>query len=92
MTPKRKPGTRITPSALDELKRVPGNQRMTLINAIDNLELRLRPHNSKKLELTDPTRELRRLRLGKWRIIYLITTEIQSSLEFASDHPTIIKI
>ncbi len=76
MTPKRKPATRLTSAAFAELRRVPGNQRMALITAIDNLEKNLRPHISKELEMDDTTREVRRLRLGKWRIIYLIYDEI----------------
>ena len=72
MTPKRKPATHLTPTALEDLKRVSGNQRAALIAAIDDLQQRPRPHSSKKLSLPNDVRELRRLRLGKWRIVYLI--------------------
>ena len=75
MTPKRKPAAHLTPAALNDLRRVPGNQRATLITAIDDLQRRPRPHISKKLSLPNDTRELRRLRLGKWRIIYLLLDE-----------------
>ncbi len=43
-----------------------------MIEAIDGLLKELRPNNSKRLDLEDETREVRRIRLGKWRIIYLI--------------------
>ena len=75
MTPKRKPAAHLTPAALNDLRHVPGNQRAALITAIDDLQQRPRPHISKKLSLPSDTRELRRLRLGKWRIIYLLLDE-----------------
>jgi mRNA-degrading endonuclease RelE of RelBE toxin-antitoxin system len=72
MTPKRKHAVRLTEIAYTDLSRLPGNIRRQMIIAIDNLENKLRPHNSKRLSLQNENREIRRLRLGKWRIIYLI--------------------
>jgi mRNA-degrading endonuclease RelE of RelBE toxin-antitoxin system len=72
MTPKSKPKAILTPTALEDFKRLPGNVRRQMIIAIDGLEINQRPYNSKKLEIEGDAREIRRLRLGKWRIIYLI--------------------
>lgn len=46
-----------------------------MIIAIDGLEIHSRPPQSKILEIKDEPREIRRLRLGKWRIIYAIIEE-----------------
>jgi len=72
MTPKSKPTAMLSPIAFDDLKKLPGNVRRQMIVAIDELELNLRPSNSKRLAIEGEIREIRRLRLGKWRIIYLI--------------------
>ncbi len=72
MMSKRKATAHLTPAAIDDLKRIPGNQRAALIDAIDTLEKQPRPHTSKKLTIPGTDQELRRLRLGKWRIIYLL--------------------
>jgi mRNA-degrading endonuclease RelE of RelBE toxin-antitoxin system len=62
-------------TAWDDLKRLPGNVRRQVIKAIDGLEQNARPTESKELALVDDQREVRRLRLGHWRIIYLIVDE-----------------
>jgi mRNA interferase RelE/StbE len=72
MPTKSKPKASLSPGAFDDFKRLPGNIRRLLILAIDDLEVNPRPHNSKQLLLTDETREIRRLRIDKWRIIYLV--------------------
>lgn len=72
MNPKRRPTARLTEIAYTDLKKLPGNIRHQMIVAIDNLENKPRPHNSKRLTIQGEPREIRRLRLDKWRIIYLI--------------------
>jgi len=46
-----------------------------LISAIDEIAKNPRPHNSKPLILEGEVTEIRRLRLGKWRILYLLVEE-----------------
>jgi mRNA-degrading endonuclease RelE of RelBE toxin-antitoxin system len=75
MTPKSKPHVMLSRTAWDDLKRLPGNVRRQVIKAIDGLEQNARPTESKELALVDDQREVRRLRLGHWRIIYLIVDE-----------------
>jgi mRNA-degrading endonuclease RelE of RelBE toxin-antitoxin system len=76
MTPKSKPKAVLSPGALDEFKRLPGNTRRLLISAIDDLEIDPRPYNSKQLILVEEKREIRRLRIDKWRIIYLVEANL----------------
>jgi mRNA interferase RelE/StbE len=75
MTPKSKPHAYLTPGAYQDLRRLPGNVKRQMIKAIDDLERNLRPKQSIQLELGDDPREIRRLRLGKWRILYLVQEE-----------------
>ena len=75
MTPRNKPAVYLLSLAYDDLKRLPGNVRRQMIVAIDGLEINSRPPKSKILEIKDETREIRRLRLGKWRIIYAVIDE-----------------
>jgi len=49
----------------------PGNVRRQIIAALDQLEQDSRPSTSRALDLPDETREVRRLQVGQWRIIYL---------------------
>jgi mRNA-degrading endonuclease RelE of RelBE toxin-antitoxin system len=46
-----------------------------MIVAIDALEENPRPARSKRLEVEGESREIRRLRLDKWRVIYLVLEE-----------------
>ncbi len=69
---KSKPRAMLSPIAWDDLKRLPGNLRREMITAIDDLENNLRPPKSLKLELEGEQREIRRLRVRHWRIIYAI--------------------
>jgi len=61
--------------AWEELRHLPGNVRRQIIAAVDGLERDARPAASRALVLPDEKREIRRLRLGYWRIIYLIIEE-----------------
>lgn len=72
MTPKSKPKAQLSKPAWDELKRLPGNVRRQLTIAIDVLETDPRPPDSKQLVLTEEQIEARRMRLGEWRIVYLV--------------------
>ena len=73
--PKSKPRAAINPDAQADLKRLPGNIRRRMIVAIDALEASPRPVRSKQLVIEGESREIRRLRLDKWRIIYLVLEE-----------------
>lgn len=75
MSPKSKPRILLSPSAWDDLKHLPGNLRRQIIKAIDGLDQDIRPPESKQLSLPDDQREVRRLRVRSWRIIYLIVQE-----------------
>jgi mRNA-degrading endonuclease RelE of RelBE toxin-antitoxin system len=46
-----------------------------MIVEIDNLERDPRPARSKQLTIDGGKREIRRLRLDKWRVIYLVLEE-----------------
>jgi mRNA interferase RelE/StbE len=69
----------VTPSALHEIKHLPGHVRQRAKRAIDDLEDNPHPPGSKALDLSDlqtPTEgpcEVWRLRLDKWRVVYAIT-------------------
>jgi mRNA interferase RelE/StbE len=69
----------VTPSALDEIKDLPGNIRQRIKRAIYELAENTAPSNSKFLDLTnlapelDADKKLRRIRLDRWRIVYSIS-------------------
>ena len=69
----------VTPSALREIKVLPGHVRQRVKRAIDDLAGDPRPSNSKVLDVsraeTPPIVdwEVRRLRIDKWRVLYVIT-------------------
>jgi mRNA-degrading endonuclease RelE of RelBE toxin-antitoxin system len=73
--PKSKPQAALNPRAGSDLRRVPGNTRRRIIVEIDNLEHNPRPSNSKRLSLENDAREIRRLRIGLWRVIYFLQDE-----------------
>jgi mRNA-degrading endonuclease RelE of RelBE toxin-antitoxin system len=75
MTPKSKPKVLLTERALEDLRRLPGNVRRQMIVHIDGLEKDIRPSNSKPLVVEGESKEIRRLRSGKWRILYLVLNE-----------------
>jgi mRNA interferase RelE/StbE len=62
----------ITPQALREVKALPGHVRQRVRRAVDALAHQPRPPRSKALDLPDVDIEARRIRLGKWRILYLL--------------------
>ncbi|MCB0191969.1 MAG: type II toxin-antitoxin system RelE/ParE family toxin [Anaerolineae bacterium] len=63
----------ILPQTFNAIKTLPGNIRQRVKRAIDQLADDPRPTQSKILTVADAEYELRRLRLGRWRIIYAIT-------------------
>jgi mRNA interferase RelE/StbE len=69
----------VTPSALSEVKDLPGHVRQRVKRAIDDLAANPHPPGSKTLDLSDSEilpitdREVCRLRIEKWRVLYTIT-------------------
>jgi len=73
----------VTPSALREIKQLPGHVRQRARRAIGDLQDNPRPPSSTALDLSEslPHRglecEVRRLRLEKWRIVYTVTEAVK---------------
>ena len=62
-----------TPRALREAKELPGHVRQRVKRALRALADDPRPSASRALEVADFDRELRRLKLDNWRVVYTIT-------------------
>jgi mRNA interferase RelE/StbE len=62
-----------TPRALREAKELPGHVRQRAKRAIRALAEDPRPSNSRALAVPDFDRELRRLKLDNWRVVYAVT-------------------
>jgi mRNA interferase RelE/StbE len=62
----------ITSEAFEGIRYLPGNMRQRVRRAIRELADDPRPSQSKALTLTGFDQELRRLRLDRWRIVYII--------------------
>jgi mRNA interferase RelE/StbE len=62
----------VQPLAYQEIKQLPGYVRHRVRRAIDELATAPRPSGSRQLEQEVTTREARRLRLNKWRILYAL--------------------
>ncbi len=69
----------VTPSALEDIKDLPGNVRQRAKRAVYELAGNAAPSNSKSLDLSDIApdldleKKLRRIRLDRWRIVYSIS-------------------
>jgi len=69
----------VTPSALREVKDLPGHVRQRIKRAVDDLAVDPHPPGSKTLELSEEEThagggcEICRLRIEKWRVLYTIT-------------------
>ncbi len=63
----------ITPVVYKEIKGLPGKIRQRVKKAINELADNPRPSQSKAINAPEIDRELRRLRLDKWRVVYAIT-------------------
>ena len=70
----------ITPRAWHEIKDTPGNVRQRLKQAIDELEANPQPHGSKQLDIAEIDRQVWRIRLDKWRIVYSVS-ESESAID-----------
>ncbi len=62
----------ITPQAFQEIKDLPGHMRQRVRREIRDLAQSPRPSHSKALDVPEFEYELRRLKLDKWRVVYLI--------------------
>lgn len=65
----------ITPTAWREIKDLPGHVRQRARKAIDGLAEQPRPHRSKQLDIAGVAVEARRIRLDRWRIVYVVDEE-----------------
>jgi mRNA interferase RelE/StbE len=63
----------ITPRAYKEIKDLPGNLRQRAKRAVEALGDKPLPSTGKKLNTPELDRDLRRLRLDKWRIVYAVS-------------------
>ncbi len=63
----------VTPRALKEIKALPGNMRQRVKRAVQELADNPRPSEGKALHVPDLDVELWRLRLDRWRVVYVIT-------------------
>jgi len=62
----------IAPAAQRSVERLPGNVRQRVRRAIGNLAHDPRPPRSGPLEFELSVGEPRRLRLGRWRVVYAV--------------------
>ena len=65
----------VVPQAWNELQVLPGHVRQRIRRAISALADTPRPNDCKALTLLDITIEVRRIRLDRWRFIYIITDQ-----------------
>jgi mRNA interferase RelE/StbE len=63
----------ITPRAWREIRDLPGNVRQRVRRATEALADDPLPSAAKKLDTPELERELRRIRLDKWRIVYAVS-------------------
>jgi mRNA interferase RelE/StbE len=59
----------VTPAALKEIKKLPGQVRQRVRRAVNSLADKPRPAKRKELEIAGLAGEVRRLRLHQWRIV-----------------------
>jgi mRNA interferase RelE/StbE len=64
----------VTPQAWQEMYSLPGYIRQRVKRVVDELSQNPRPAKSKELD-AKYGRELRRLRLDRWRIVYAVTED-----------------
>ena len=59
-----------------EIRRLPGHVRQRVRQAVQSLSDEPRPHNSRTLKVLEGIElEIRRLRLDRWRVIYVVDEE-----------------
>ena len=71
----------VVPDDFRSIKPLPGHMRQRVSRAIDELADNPRPSYSKQLEVADmedPAREVRRLRIDNWRVVYLVSEDEQT--------------
>ena len=62
--------------AKTEIKQLPGHVRQRIRRAVQGLSQEPRPHNSRELKVPKGVvLEVRRLRLDRWRVIYVVDEE-----------------
>jgi mRNA interferase RelE/StbE len=62
----------VTPQAWKEIKELPGNVRQRAKRAVEALADNPLPPSAIKLDLADSSYDLRRIRMDKWRIVYMV--------------------
>ena len=63
----------IEDGAKAEIRQLPGHVRQRIRQAIQSLSDEPRPHNSRELKVPEGIAlEARRLRLGRWRVTYVV--------------------
>lgn len=73
----------VAPQAHRELRRLPGNMRQRVFRALRSLEREPRPSDSRLLDaakagLRPPeSTSLHRIRLGPWRIVYVVEEDLE---------------
>ena len=70
----------ITPEAYEEIKALPGNARQRVKKIIRDLSKQPRPAQCKLLQYPIENRQLYRIRMDNWRIVYAIT-ESENALD-----------
>ena len=65
----------ILPDALDEIKALPGHIRSQVRRSVSALADMPRPATSKALTYLETQRELRRIRIDRWRVVYAVSEE-----------------
>lgn len=65
----------VVPSAWKETRRLPGFVRQRVKKAIDALAENSHPPKSRELSQAHVRREVRRLRIENWRIVYAVDVE-----------------
>jgi mRNA interferase RelE/StbE len=70
----------ITNAARREIRDLPGNVRQLIFREIQSLEKNARPYSSKGMKSTKSFKipkdvELRRIRIDRWRVVYVLDKE-----------------
>ncbi len=67
----------LTPRAIADIKDLPGNIKQRVKREVSALAKNARPPNRKALKTAESNRDLRWIRLERWRIVYSITESEQ---------------
>jgi len=70
---------RVHPEAWAEIRALPGHMRQRVRRAVRDLAVNPRPHQSQTMQpptnVLGAAEELRRLRLDRWRVVYVVDDE-----------------